>query len=397
MGPITTTPTMTVPSRACKVACAPGRAIVTRPSIRNGYWPAAQPQITATTAAAAVTRAAGVPASAQERERSEARDRGAHQDGEGAAGEVCEEAGRIGVQHHESDGGHDSGDHSGRDRPPPEVGGEIVETLTIGVGTEVDRGEERADHARQHTPEHRRGVHPAVHERPTAGRRHPTRRHPADHAAEKERREHRRRREGRAEQPLRSRASPTPCGTRTPEPRRMIPTAARVSGTASVDMIGANARRKRGPHHDEHEDEPHVVRLPHRPRPNARSARGAPRRAPSAPANRSQNPPPKSAPASNAYERDAHEHHHREHRRELHGSLPPRGIRRQHDKGCRRERGVDDEQQEVAEAQARRGAHRIARAHDPVDDPRLASDLGRDPSRLERHDRRGSGQRARPR
>ena len=43
----------------------------------------------------------------------------------------------------------------------------------------------------------------------------------------------------------------------------MIPTAAMKSGTLSVDEIEPNAR-VRGPAHDEHEDQPHVVGLPDR-------------------------------------------------------------------------------------------------------------------------------------
>ena len=47
-----------------------------------------------------------------------------------------------------------------------------------------------------------------------------------------------------------------------PEPRRTIPSAARLSGMNSVDMIEENADRERGPEHDQHEDQPDVVGLP---------------------------------------------------------------------------------------------------------------------------------------
>ena len=47
-------------------------------------------------------------------------------------------------------------------------------------------------------------------------------------------------------------------------PRKMMPTAAIVSGTYSVDMIGANAVGEGGPQRDQHEDQPDVIGLPDR-------------------------------------------------------------------------------------------------------------------------------------
>ena len=48
------------------------------------------------------------------------------------------------------------------------------------------------------------------------------------------------------------------------DPRSTIPSAASVSGTNSVSVIDANASENAGPQHDEAEDQPDVVRLPHR-------------------------------------------------------------------------------------------------------------------------------------
>ena len=49
------------------------------------------------------------------------------------------------------------------------------------------------------------------------------------------------------------------------DPRSTMPSAASVSGTNSVSVIDANASENAGPQHDEAEDEPDVVGLPHRP------------------------------------------------------------------------------------------------------------------------------------
>ena len=48
------------------------------------------------------------------------------------------------------------------------------------------------------------------------------------------------------------------------EPRSTMPSAASVSGTNSVSVIDANASENAGPQHDEAEDQPDVVRFPHR-------------------------------------------------------------------------------------------------------------------------------------
>ena len=82
-------------------------------------------------------------------------------------------------------------------------------------------------------------------------------------------------------------------------PRRMMPTAASVSGTYSVDMIGANALGN--PVHSVTSTKINHTWLASHTGPidSSISARvGAPRRAP--PATRSQKPAPKSAPASSA-------------------------------------------------------------------------------------------------
>ena len=62
------------------------------------------------------------------------------------------------------------------------------------------------------------------------------------------------------------------------EPRSTMPSAASESGTNSVSVIDANALGEAGPQHDEAEDQPDVVGLPHRPdrvRDDARGPRTA--------------------------------------------------------------------------------------------------------------------------
>ena len=77
-------------------------------------------------------------------------------------------------------------------------------------------------------------------------------------SARAERPNSRRRGAGRAARPAALRSAKS-------APRSTMPSAARPSGMYSVVMIAANAGRERGPEHDEHEDQPDVVGLPHRP------------------------------------------------------------------------------------------------------------------------------------
>ena len=96
-------------------------------------------------------------------------------------------------------------------------------------------------------------------------RRHPAGGDAAGDRAEEERRDQRRQRERRAEERAAAQRRSTPCGRRTPRRAAMIPNAARVSGMYSVVTIAAKRRREAGPQHHQHEDQPDVVGLPHRP------------------------------------------------------------------------------------------------------------------------------------
>ena len=100
-------------------------------------------------------------------------------------------------------------------------------------------------------------------------------------------------------------ASARPCSRRAvcwkakPEPRRTIPSAARLSGMNRVEKIDLERVRERRPEHDEDEDQPDVVGLPDRPDRPVDQLAGPPA-ALAAPATSAQKPAPKSAPAKTA-------------------------------------------------------------------------------------------------
>ena len=128
------------------------------------------------------------------------------------------------------------------ERAPPEAPASSRPAAPLGVGGEVDRREERAHDHGHHAAEHRRGVQPAPRARrrsaSPAGTR-PDATPPTtapsmygvitddDANVDPEQPAQRQRRDA-----LRNANA---------APRRMMPTAASVSGTYSVDMIGANA------------------------------------------------------------------------------------------------------------------------------------------------------------
>ena len=159
----------------------------------------------------------------------------------------------------------DAGDDRGADRAAAEVLAHLGVAEAVGVPHEVDRGEVRAHRDREHAAEDRRGVDPT---RPRvaglAAGRHPARRDRAGDRAHAERHEHRRRARTRRRSCGGRACACTALRNAKLEPRSTMPSAASVSGTNSVSVIDANASRERGPQHDEAEDQPHVVRLPHR-------------------------------------------------------------------------------------------------------------------------------------
>ena len=196
-----------------------------------------------------------------------------------------------------------------RDDPRHDRGGDGAATEVLdhvlllqppGVPHQVDRGQVCADGDREHTTEDRRGVDPAA-PRVARGavRRHASGRDGAGDRTHAVGHQHRRRRERRAEVPL---ARGTGHLLAEGEARAAQHDAER--GERERDEQRERDRRERlrepGPQHDQAEDEPDVVRLPHRP---DRVADDLPGRAapPAPPAVRSQNPPPKSAPPKSAY------------------------------------------------------------------------------------------------
>ena len=90
------------------------------------------------------------------------------------------------------------------------------------------------------------------------------------------------------------------CGRRSPAPRSTIPSAARLSGMNSVEMIDPKASGNAVQQHDQHEDQPDVVRLPDRADRPVDQLRGAACRVSPPPASSVQRPAPKSAPPKTA-------------------------------------------------------------------------------------------------
>ncbi len=168
------------------------------------------------------------------------------------------------LQYEHSGDRHRTRDDRAPHRAAPEITDEIGATAALGVGGEVHRGEESADHHGHQPTEHRRRVQPTPqHVAGLFPRRHAAGRHSADDGAEHERCEQRRRRERRTEpaaqwQRLRGLAEGE---RRAPEDD---PDRGQCEWYVERRHDWRERRRERGPQHDQHEDQPDVVRLPHR-------------------------------------------------------------------------------------------------------------------------------------
>ena len=127
------------------------------------------------------------------------------------------------------------------------------------------RGQVGADQHGQHAARGRGRVEPARHHVPggDAGR-HPAGGDAAGHGAEEERRDHRGERERGAEEALQRKRRDALAERERRAPRAIMPK--RRQRQRDVQRRGdrRERRRERGPQHDEHEDQPDVVGLPHR-------------------------------------------------------------------------------------------------------------------------------------
>ena len=245
---------------------ARGRLLHVRPGRMSGRWANAQPASTRGDAPAPATARRLVAAAAQEDERGQAGDR---RDDDRRQARAVGEA----VQSACASCAHDDQPrHAPAPRPPRRDERAPAELLDRSgsrephrVGGQVDRGQVDAVPTARTPTAIDVGFQPAREQ--VAGGvadRHPARGDPADHRAERERREHRGDREQAADQPLLARASRSG-SQRVGRAAHDDPDRRDEQRHGERRGDRAEGRRVGRPGDHEHEDQPDVVRLPHRP------------------------------------------------------------------------------------------------------------------------------------
>jgi len=190
--------------------------------------------------------------------------RGDHAQQARAAGQPGRERGRVRVHHDEPADRDRAGDDAGHERARTEPVAQIVEAQALGVGGHVDGGEMRREDDREHARDQRRGLHPGRERRPGAGAdRHAARGDCSDRRAEEERRQDRGQREGRAQHASFAEGHRVPAeGVR--RPAQDDSDAGEEQRHVERGHHGAERARERRPEHDQDEDQPDVIGLPHR-------------------------------------------------------------------------------------------------------------------------------------
>ena len=204
-------------------------------------------------------------ATAKQDQHCEPADEREHHERQPVAHEAVEDGACISVQHDQTDGSERSCDDGGNKRTVDEVALEVGRPGAARVADEEHARQVRAGGHEEGAGHEREQVDPAGH--PIARRiayRHAAARDRADHGSQEERGQHRRRAERRRCEDSAARAArgvlEREAGSSQDDPER-----SKAQRDEQRREDGLEGGREAGPEDDEHEDQPHVVRLPHGP------------------------------------------------------------------------------------------------------------------------------------